>query len=91
MRPIKAHELSHRGAMAQLMQRPAGVCHAQDSRSPLVQRLPGLFAVGTGPVCGQVGLDRSADDASITDQLIWRRRLKDILDPLPPDKQKDEP
>jgi len=40
MRPIKAHELSHRGAMAQLMQRRAGVVHAQDSRSRLVQRLP---------------------------------------------------
>jgi len=37
---IKAHELSHRGAMAQLMQRRAGVFHAQDSRSRLVQRLP---------------------------------------------------
>jgi len=40
MRPIKAHELSHRGAMAQLMQRRAGVFHAQDNRSRLVQRLP---------------------------------------------------
>jgi len=40
MRPIKAHELSHRGAMTQLMQRRAGVFHAQDSRSRLVQRLP---------------------------------------------------
>jgi len=39
MRPIKAHELSHSGAMAQLMQRRAGVFHAQDSRSRLVQRL----------------------------------------------------
>ncbi len=38
----KAHELNHSGAMAQLMQRRAGVFHAQDGRSRLVQRLPGL-------------------------------------------------
>jgi len=40
MRPIKAHELSHSGAMARFMQRRAGVFHPQDSRSRLVQRLP---------------------------------------------------
>jgi len=33
MHPIKAHELSHSGAMAQLMQRRGGVFHAQGSRS----------------------------------------------------------
>jgi len=42
MRPIKAHELSHSGVMAQLMQRRAGVFHAQDNRSWLVQKVPVL-------------------------------------------------
>ncbi len=40
MRPIKAHELNHSGAMARLMQRRGGVFDAQDNRSRLVQRFP---------------------------------------------------
>ncbi len=43
MRPIKAHGLSHSGAMAQSMQRRVGGFDAQDNRSRLVQRLPGAW------------------------------------------------
>ncbi len=42
MGPIKAYGLSHRGAMAQSMQRRVGGFDTQDSRSRLVQRLPKL-------------------------------------------------
>jgi len=56
IRPIKAHELSHSGAMAQLMQRRASVFHAQDSRSRLVQRLPGSLGHEASPSCSALAL-----------------------------------
>jgi len=42
MRPIKAHEPSHRVVMARFMQRWRGVFDAQDKQPWFVQRFPGL-------------------------------------------------